>query len=282
MSYLSKIFNIIAGSGLLALGYSHYRTLRELKRLRKANTEKSRITSELHLASQIQQSMMPIGHKVFDKVDIYGTLLPAREMGGDLFDHMIRDGKFYFCVGDVCGKGAPAAMLMAYAHSLLWTFSRDESNPARIIQSLNEVASKDNISCAFFTLFFGVLDLTTGHLQYCNAAHNPPFILSDKLTMLDCDPNQPIGPMEDVEFTLQETTLTPGSTIFLYTDGLTEANNTKKEEFGTERAQKVLEDCMKKQLKPQEIVDAVTEAVHHFAMNAEQSDDLTMLAIRYQ
>ena len=104
MSYLSKIFNIIAGSGLLALGYSHYRTLRELKRLRKANTEKSRITSELHLASQIQQSMMPIGHKVFDKVDIYGTLLPAREMGGDLFDHMIRDGKFYFCVGDVCGS----------------------------------------------------------------------------------------------------------------------------------------------------------------------------------
>ena len=282
MSYLSKIFNVIAGSGLLALGYSHYRTSRELERLRKANSEKDRITSELRLASQIQQSMMPLGHKVFDKVEIYGTLLPAREMGGDLFDYMIRDEKLYFCVGDVCGKGAPAAMLMAYAHSMLWTFSRDESNPARIIHSLNEVASKDNFSCAFFTLFLGVLDLTTGRLQYCNAAHNPPYILSDKLTMLDCDPNQPIGPVEDAEFTLQETTLTPGSTIFLYTDGLTEANNTKREEFGPERAQKVLEDCMKQQLKPQEIVDNVIVAVHQFTMKAEQSDDLTMLAIRFQ
>ena len=281
MSYLSQILNVIAGSALLVLGYSHYRTTRKLERLRKMNQEKSRITSELHLASQIQQSMMPLGHKIFDNVEIYGVLLPAREMSGDLFDHMIRDGKLYFCVGDVCGKGVPAAMLMAYAHSMLWNFTRDESDPARIIHSLNEVASKDNISCAFFTLFFGVLDLTTGRLQYCNAAHNPPFILSDKLMMLDCDPNHPIGPLEDVEFTLQETTLTPGSTIFLYTDGLTEANNTKNEEFGVERTEEVLKDCLKQQLNPKEIIDTVTEAVHQFTMKAEQSDDLTMLAIRY-
>ena len=281
MSYLSQILNVIAGSALLVLGYSHYRTTRKLERLRKMNQEKSRITSELHLASQIQQSMMPLGHKIFDNAEIYGVLLPAREMSGDLFDHMIRDGKLYFCVGDVCGKGVPAAMLMAYAHSMLWNFTRDESDPARIIHSLNEVASKDNFSCAFFTLFLGVLDLTTGRLQYCNAAHNPPFILSDKLMMLDCDPNHPIGPLEDVEFTLQETTLTPGSTIFLYTDGLTEANNTKNEEFGVERTKEVLEDCLKQQLNPKEMIDTVTEAVHQFTMKAEQSDDLTMLAIRY-
>jgi sigma-B regulation protein RsbU (phosphoserine phosphatase) len=282
MSYLSKIFNVVAGTGLLILGYNHYRTNQKLKRLRKSNSEKNRITSELRLASQIQQSMMPLGHKILDNVEIYGTLLPAREMGGDLFDHMVRDGKLYFCIGDVCGKGAPAAMLMAYAHSLLWTFTRDESNPARIVQSLNEVASRDNVSCTFFTLFYGVLDLQTGLLQYCNAAHNPPYILSDKLTMLDCDPNQPIGPMEDVEFTLQETTLTPGSTIFLYTDGLTEANNAKGEELGPERTQQILEDCVKRQLKPKDIVDTVIDAVHQYTMKAEQSDDLTMLAIRYR
>ena len=240
MSYLSKIFNVVAGTGLLILGYNHYRTNQKLKRLRKSNSEKNRITSELRLASQIQQSMMPLGHKILDNVEIYGTLLPAREMGGDLFDHMVRDGKLYFCIGDVCGKGAPAAMLMAYAHSLLWTFTRDESNPARIVQSLNEVA------------------------------------------MLDCDPNQPIGPMEDVEFTLQETTLSPGSTIFLYTDGLTEANNAKGEELGPERTQKILEDCVKRQLKPKDIVDTVIDAVHQYTMKAEQSDDLTMLAIRYR
>jgi sigma-B regulation protein RsbU (phosphoserine phosphatase) len=281
MSYLSKIFNVIAGSGLLILGYSHYRTSRKLEQLRQSNAEKSRITSELRLACQIQQSMMPLGHKILDNLEIYGTLVPAREMGGDLFDYAVIDGKLYFCIGDVCGKGAPAAMFMAYAHSQLWSFTRGESNPARIIQSLNDVASKDNVSCTFFTLFYGVLDLKTGLLQYCNAAHNPPYILGDKLMMLDCDPNQPIGPMEDVEYTLQEVTLTPGCTIFLYTDGLTEANNAAGEELGIERTQNVLKDCVKRQLKPKEIVDTVTEAIHQFTMNAEQYDDLTMLAIRY-
>ena len=281
MSYLSKIFNVIAGSGLLILGYSHYRTSRKLEQLRQSNAEKNRITSELRLACQIQQSMMPLGHKILDNLEIYGTLVPAREMGGDLFDYAVIDGKLYFCIGDVCGKGAPAAILMAYAHSQLWSFTRGESNPAHIIQSLNDVASKDNISCTFFTLFYGVLDLKTGLLQYCNAAHNPPYILGDKLMMLDCDPNQPIGPMEDVEYTLQEVTLTPGCTIFLYTDGLTEANNAAGEELGIERTQNVLKDCVKRQLKPKEIVDTVTEAIHQFTMNAEQYDDLTMLAIRY-
>ena len=99
--------------------------------------------------------------------------------------------------------------------------------------------------------------------------------------MLDCDSNQPIGPMEDIEYTLQEVTMTPGSTIFLYTDGLTEANNGTREQLGPERTQKVLEDCVKRQLKPKEIVDTVTEAVDQFTMNDEQYDDLTMLAIRY-
>lgn len=282
MSHLSNILNVIAGSALLALGYSHYRTTLKLKQLRKSNSDKSRMSSELQLASQIQQNMMPLGHRAFDNVDVFGTLLPAREMGGDLFDHMIRDGKFYFCIGDVCGKGVPAAMFMAYAHSLLWTFTRDESNPARIIRSLNDVASKDNVSCSFLTLFYGVLDLQSGHLQYCNAGHNPPYILSDKPVRLACDSNQPVGPLEDVEFTLQETTLSPGSTIFLYTDGLTEANNTKEEQFGHARTQKVLEDCVKQQLKPEGIVNTVKEAVHQFALGAQQSDDLTLLAIRFR
>ena len=277
MSYLSKIFNVVAGTGLLILGYNHYRTNQKLKRL----------------ASQIQKSMMPLGHRILDGVEGYGTLVPAREIGGDLFDYAIRDGKLYMCIGDVCGKGAPAGMFMAYAHSMIWSLTVGETNPARIVTSLNNLASKDNVSCAFFTLFYGVLDLATGCMQYCNAGHNPPYILSDKLMMLDCDPNQPIGPMEDVEFTLQETTLSPGSTIFLYTDGLTEANNAytdglteannaKGEELGPERTQKILEDCVKRQLKPKDIVDTVIDAVHQYTMKAEQSDDLTMLAIRYR
>ena len=99
--------------------------------------------------------------------------------------------------------------------------------------------------------------------------------------MLDCDPNAPIGPIDDAEFSLQTITLSPGSTIFLYTDGLTEANNAEGQELGLERTKEVLNDCVKRRLKPEDIVSTVTEAVHRFAMGAEQSDDLTMLAVRY-
>lgn len=252
-----------------------------LEEFQKIKAEKERMDAELRLASRIQLSMIPIGHMAQDGVDIFGSLVPAREMGGDLFDYGIKNNKLIFCTGDVCGKGAPAAMIMAYAHALLLGLTQHESNPARIIHSLNNAASYRNESCTFFTLFVGLLDLQTGRLQYCNAAHNPPYILGEELTMLDCDSNQPVGLVEDAEFSLQETTLSPGSTLFLYTDGLTEANNTEGEELGIERTEEVLRDCVKRRLKPEGIVNTLTEAVHQFTVNAEQSDDMTLLAICY-
>ena len=285
MSYLSLFLNIILGIGLLVLGYQLYQTTRKLKDLlknfRQVNAEKKRMDSELQLASQIQLSMMPIGHQIQDHVEVCGSLVPAREMGGDLFDYYVRDEKLYFCIGDVCGKGAPAALFMAYAHSHIVGIVRNESNPARIVKALNEVASYDNVSCSFLTLLVGVLDLPTGRLQYCNAAHTPPFILGDDVKELACDPNQPVGPLGGVEFSLQEIMLTPGSTLFLYTDGLTEAKNAQGQEFGCERTKNALIDCRERQLNPKDIVNTVTEAVHQFTKNAEQSDDLTMLVVRY-
>ena len=267
--------------GLLLVGFVISRASRNLERLRQTNAEKERIASELHVASQIQQKMLPNGSMIYDNVEIFGKLVPAREVGGDLFDYIIRDEKLFFCIGDVCGKGTPAAMLMASIHSLLYAFTLHENNPARVVHALNEVASDGNEDCLFFTFFIGVLDLPTGRLRYCNAGHNAPFILGDELMMLDCDPNAPIGPMDDAEFSLQTITLSPGSTIFLYTDGLTEANNAEGQELGLERTKEVLNDCVKRRLKPEDIVSTVTEAVHRFAMGAEQSDDLTMLAVRY-
>ena len=267
--------------GLLLVGFIISRTSRNMERLRQTNAEKERIASELRVASQIQQKMLPNGHMMLDNVEIFGSLVPAREVGGDLFDYFIRDEKLFFCIGDVCGKGTPAAMLMASVHSLLYAFTLHESNPARVIHAVNEIASQGNEECMFFTLFLGVLDLPTGRLHYCNAGHNAPFILGDELMMLDCDSNLPIGPFDDAEFSLQTITLSPGSTIFLYTDGLTEANNTEGQELGLERTKEVLTDCVERHLKPTDIVSTVTEAVHRFAMGAEQSDDLTMLAVRY-
>ena len=272
---------LLIGAGLLILGFVVYRTSKNQERLRQTNAEKERISSELHVASQIQQKMLPNGSMIYDNVEVFGKLVPAREVGGDLFDYIIRDEKLFFCIGDVCGKGTPAAMLMASIHSLLYAFTLHENNPARVVHALNEVASDGNEDCLFFTFFIGVLDLPTGRLRYCNAGHNAPFILGDELMMLDCDPNVPIGPFDDAEFSLQTITLSPGSTIFLYTDGLTEANNAEGQELGLERTKDVLNDCVKRRLKPEDIVCTVTEAVHRFAMNAEQSDDLTMLAVRY-
>lgn len=247
----------------------------------KLKAENERMNAELRMASKLQQSMVPNGYTVRDNVEIFGKLIPAREMGGDLFDYGILDGKLLFCIGDVCGKGAPAAMLMAYAHAHIVEQALHESNPASIVYELNKFASYENVSCTFFTLFYGVLDLQTGYLQYCNAGHNPPYILGDEVRMLDCDPNQAVGPMEDAEFSLQETTLSPGSTIFLYTDGLTEAKISGEEELGHERAEEILKDCIERQLNPEEIVNTVIKAVHRFTNNAPQSDDLTMLAVRY-
>ena len=272
---------LLIGAGLLILFFVVYRTSKNQERLRQTNAEKERISSELNVASQLQQKMLPNGSMIYDNVEIFGKLVPAREVGGDLFDYIIRDEKLFFCIGDVCGKGTPAAMLMASIHSLLYAFTLHENNPARVVHALNEVASDGNEDCLFFTFFIGVLDLPTGRLRYCNAGHNAPFILGDELMMLDCDPNAPIGPIDDAEFSLQTITLSPGSTIFLYTDGLTEANNAEGQELGLERTKEVLNDCVKRRLKPEDIVSTVTEAVHRFAMGAEQSDDLTMLAVRY-
>ena len=249
---------------------------------RKLKAEKERMDAELRMASQIQLSMLPLGRKTLEDVDIFGSLVPAREMGGDLFDYGVRDGKLFFCIGDVCGKGAPAAMLMAYAHAHLVEIALYDDNPASIVNTMNTFASCDNVSCTFFTLFFGVLNLKTGRLQYCNAAHNPPYILGDSLIKFDCDPNQPVGPIENAEFSLQEITVSPDSTIFLYTDGLTEAKNSADEDFGFERTEAALKDCMEQRLNPEETIKTVTEAMHHFTGQAEQSDDLTMIAVHYK
>ena len=194
--------------------------------------------------------------------------------------------KLFFCIGDVSGKGAPSALLMAVAHALFRSAAAHESNPASIMQTINETACQGNDSNMFVTMFIGVLDLPTDHLSYCDAGHDAPVILSEKgivnseklATALEVQPNLPVGVFDDYTYSLQETQIAPGSTIFLYTDGLTEAMNSAHKQFGLERVKTVLASCADKQ--PQEILETVTDAVHGFVKDAEQSDDLTMLAIK--
>ena len=266
--------------GLFIVGFIVWRSSRNLERLREINAEKERIGGELRVASQIQQSMLPEHHLHRDDVDIRGSLVPAREVGGDLYDYFIRDEKLFFCIGDVSGKGAPSAMLMAVTHGLFRSASAHDSNPARIMDAINEVACQGNDTNMFVTMFVGVLDLLTGCLHYCDAGHDAPFIMvNGKWSMVNVTPHLPIGVFDDTKYTVQETSIQPDSTIFLYTDGLTEAMNAEHKQFGLERIQAVLDTCADHD--PKEILEKITQSVDGFVKHAEQSDDLTMLAIKY-
>ena len=268
--------------------YTSFRSMQkslnwQMEELKQVNEQKGRIEGELQIASNIQKAMLP---KIFppypdrDDIDIYGQQTPAKEVGGDLFDFYIRDEKLFFCIGDVSGKGIPASLVMAVARSLFRTLSMHEPHPDRIISLMNDRMAEDNELNMFVTLFLGVLDLPTGRMRYCNAGHNSPLVLTDKdqkKEFLPCDSNLPIGIMGGWKFTLQETNIVPGTTLFLYTDGLTEAENISNELFGEERmieSVPFLNDS-------KEIIKKVTEDVGVFTGEAEQSDDLTMLTIRY-
>ena len=264
---------------MLFIAFIVWLSSRNLEHLRKVNKEKERIGSELRVASQIQQNMLPDNHMLQDEVDIHGTLVPALTVGGDLFDYNIKDEKLFFCIGDVSGKGAASAMLMAVVQTKFRDFSIHENDPARIMQHINAGCAKDNKSNMFVTLFIGVLDLPTGHLRYCNAGHDVPYIISGEVSPLAMKPNLPIGVFEDYPYVMQEAMLSPGSILFLYTDGLSEAMNEERKQFGVKRIEEVLSTC--NDLQPNDILNKVKDALHGFVKNAVQSDDLTMLAIRY-
>ena len=271
---------LMALAGILLIGFIVWRSKHNLERLHKVNVERDRISSELQVASQIQQSMLPQEKLKHSDVDIFGSLVPAREVGGDLYDYFVRDEKLFFCVGDVSGKGVPSAMVMAVNHALFLSISAHETNPAHIMQSLNEIACQGNDSNMFVTLFIGVLDMPTGHLRYCNAGHDVPMILENgQWKGLKVNPNLPVGVFDDVKYGMMETYVQPNSTIFLYTDGLTEAMNSEHKQFSIKRVEEVLAACTDKH--SQELLETISEAVHDFVGDAEQSDDLTMLAIRY-
>jgi serine phosphatase RsbU (regulator of sigma subunit) len=269
--------------GLLVLGLIIARFANNDRKLQKANLQQERIGSELRIAKNIQKEMLPHSFNLArDDIDVFGSLTPAREVGGDLFDFFIRDEKLFFCIGDVSGKGVPSAIVMAVIHAMFRMASANENNPAQIMQTINKTACDGNESNMFVTLFIGVLELPTGHLCYCDAGHDAPFIMANgQWSMIDVTPHLPIGVFADVDYGMEEIQVQPDSTIFLYTDGLTEAKKAPKQFFGIQRTEEVLSKCAQQKLMPRQILETVSEEVHRFIGDAEQSDDLTMLAIRY-
>ena len=251
--------------------------------LQTATAQKAAIENEMKVAHDIQMSMLPKTFPPYPErsdLDIFGSLTPAKGVGGDLFDFYIRDEQLFFCIGDVSGKGIPASLYMAVTRSLFRNISQHVSKPEQIINALNQAQSEGNDTNMFVTLFVGVLDLKTGKLCYCNAGHDAPLLLGSEVTILPCECNLPIGVIADFKFEQQETTLERPSTIFLFTDGLNEAENIDHAQFGDERIKNIAEALISNgQLEPMQVIRHMTDSVHTFVGTAEQSDDLTMLAI---
>ena len=262
--------------------------VRYIEQLKDTTAQKASIESELNIARSIQMSMLPKTFPPFpdcDEISIYGQLTPAKAVGGDLYDFYIRDQKMFFCIGDVSGKGIPASLVMAVTRALFRTISAHEERPERIVSQLSNTIAEDNEQGMFVTLFVGIVDLDTGHMAYCNAGHNPPLLISGKgnrVGLLPVDSNIPAGVMSGWEYTPQDTTIDSGTTIFLYTDGLNEAENSTHGQFGDERMMETAQAvCADGRPSPQALVDKMVAAVRAFVGDAEQSDDLTMMAIQY-
>lgn len=271
----------VTGIGLLILGFIVFRTSRNLEHLRRAKAEKNRIDSELRVASNIQMSMIPKHFPELPGIDLYASIKPAKEVGGDLYEFFQKDDKLYFCIGDVSGKGVPASLLMMVVTSQFRTVSRFLSQPDQIMMAINDHVAEGNDTHMFVTMFIGCLDLKTGHLTYCCGAHNPPLLIGSTVELLPVARKLPVGAIKGTKYVLQETQMAQGSTLFLYTDGLTEAMDSKNKMFGVERMKEIAQNHISVgENSSKAIVDGLTEAVETFVAKAEQSDDLTMMAIK--
>lgn len=268
-----------------SFGYMQKSLVDYIDELKRTTASKERIESELRIARDIQMGMVP---KIFppfperDDVDLYAKLIPAKEVGGDLYDFFIEGSKFYFIVGDVSGKGVPASLVMAVTCRLFRTVAAHFQTPAEIVTALNDALAESNESNMFCTFFIGILDLGSGHLQYCNAGHNAPVIVppSGEVKFMEVEANLPLGLFGGFPYLGQECTIVRGTSIFLYTDGVTEAENTEKALYSDERLLQQL-DALRKE-SPRPMLDGILGDIERHVAGAEQSDDITIMCLHYK
>ena len=277
VGFLVTLLQVLGIAMIIVILFS---AAKDQKKFKELNDRKERMENELRIARAIQMSMIPKIFPPFPErkdLDMSATIVPAKEVGGDLYDFYIRDEKLIFCIGDVSGKGIPASLVMAVTRSLFRTVSAHEDNPAAIVRIMNDSMAEVNESNMFVTFFIGILDLASGHLRYCNAGHNAPLILTDAKHYLPVESNLPLGVLAGFEFKEQEAVMAYDDAIFLYTDGLTEAENGAHELFGDDR----MNDVLSTRRSSNAHMEAIKNAVAEFVGEAPQSDDLTMLFIHY-
>ena len=256
-----------------------------LDNLKRTRSAKDRMESELNIGREIQMSMLPLTFPAFpdrSDFDVHAGLYPAREVGGDFYDlFLIDDHHFCYCVGDVSGKGVPAALFMAVTKTLIKSRAANDLSPASILSHVNTELSHNNDSCMFVTIFLGILDVTTGETVFTNAGHNPPYIkrANGKLVTLDQRHGPIIGAAEGLAYREDVETLAPGDCLFLFTDGVTEAMDEDVRLYGDQRLVDVLN--AHDFTSTEGLVQAAVDDVWEYQGNAEQADDVTVMAVAF-
>ncbi len=261
------------------------KTLNHIRALETAQEARDRLVvlkRELDVAQKVQMSALPKEVPSSATHDVQALMIPAREVGGDFYDFFpLSDERIGLVIADVSGKGIPAALFTLMTRTLLKGTARDSSSPADCLSRVNDLLAEDNETCIFITLFYGVFDLRDGVFRYSNGGHNPPrLVRSDsRVEVLPSTENLVLGIAPGHAYRNGEVQLAPGDVLFLYTDGITEAQNSHEEEFGEERLDAKLAGLG--QVPAREIATTVVAEVHAFAGDAPQSDDITCMAMRF-
>ena len=256
--------------------------------LEETTAAKERIESELRIARDIQMSMVPHQFPLREGLDLHALMTTAKEVGGDLYGYLLEGDKLYFCLGDVSGKGVPASLFMAQATRLFRTMAAQHMMPAEIATHMNMALTENNEQGMFVTMFIGLLDLNSGKLSFCNAGHNPPVLTDAPVEkgdngphpahFIEMKPNAPIGLWPELEYEGEEIESIMGHPLLVYSDGLTEAENKKQEQFGEERLMNFL--CNNHFENGKELDECLKALVDQFRDGAEVNDDLTLLSLK--
>lgn len=254
--------------------------IRELRTTMAAN---ERFESELNVARNIQLGMVPTDYPKMDDVELFARLIPAREVGGDLYDYCVKDNILYFAVGDVSGKGVPAALLMAICRATVRFVSGLDMTMGERMEHVNQILCDGNENSLFVTLFWGRLDLATGELQYCNAGHNPIIVIppTGKPYFLKAKANFVTGLFADFSYTNESLILPHGSRLLIYTDGVSEAETVMKELYGEDRLLSYASQ-IDASASAEDVVNGLYDSVKSFTKENEQNDDITIMSISYK
>ena len=254
---------------------AHGKLQRAYDQLEETTTAKERIESELRIARDIQRSIVPNEFPHRWGLDLYAYMMPAKEVGGDLYDYLLEDDHLYICLGDVSGKGVPAALFMGQATRMFRALAREGRTPQEIAMRLNAEFTEGNDNGMFVTMFIAYIDLNTGRMDFCNAGHNPPLLDNQFLEM---ESNAPIGLWPELEFVGESIESIKGRPLFIYSDGLNEAENQHQEQFGDERLLQILQGNHFD--SAQKVIDYLRTEVEKHRNGVAPNDDLTMMALK--